>query len=179
MSTFEAAIPVILKHEGGWVSDPQDPGGETNFGISTLIVNREAISNAELGLPEGRQPGWMKSMKVDAAKKIYQKLFWDRYDYGRLGDQAVATKIFDVGVNCGPSRAHAMAQRAATACGHAAADDGIFGPKSVVSINACNPQLWLLAMRQQQETYYRTLVARKPQLKVFLRTWLRRAAWIG
>ena len=32
--TFKKAIEVILKHEGGYVDDPVDPGGETNMGIS-------------------------------------------------------------------------------------------------------------------------------------------------
>ena len=32
--TFEEAVKIILKHEGGYVNDPVDPGGETNMGIS-------------------------------------------------------------------------------------------------------------------------------------------------
>jgi lysozyme family protein len=32
--TFDTAVELILKHEGGWVKDENDPGGETNFGIS-------------------------------------------------------------------------------------------------------------------------------------------------
>ena len=32
--TFEEAVKSVLKHEGGYVNDPKDPGGETNFGIS-------------------------------------------------------------------------------------------------------------------------------------------------
>ena len=34
MSTFEQCIDHVLKHEGGYVDDPKDLGGETNFGIS-------------------------------------------------------------------------------------------------------------------------------------------------
>ena len=32
--TFKDAVKIILKHEGGYVNDPVDPGGETNMGIS-------------------------------------------------------------------------------------------------------------------------------------------------
>jgi lysozyme family protein len=31
---FDKAIEIILKHEGGYVNDPDDPGGETKFGIT-------------------------------------------------------------------------------------------------------------------------------------------------
>ena len=34
MADFDEAIKVIFKHEGGYVYDPDDPGGETKYGIS-------------------------------------------------------------------------------------------------------------------------------------------------
>ena len=34
MAEFSLAIPIVLENEGGYVDDPNDPGGETNFGIS-------------------------------------------------------------------------------------------------------------------------------------------------
>ena len=34
MEVFEEAVKQVLKHEGGYVNDPVDPGGETNMGIS-------------------------------------------------------------------------------------------------------------------------------------------------
>ena len=71
MADFNYAIKVILKHEGGWVSDPADPGGETNFGISMLIIGREKITDAELGV-KYTGPGWLKNMKVENASAIYK-----------------------------------------------------------------------------------------------------------
>ena len=35
LTTFNEIIEVVLKHEGGYVNDPSDLGGETNFGITT------------------------------------------------------------------------------------------------------------------------------------------------
>lgn len=172
MSTFEDAIPVILQHEGGWVSNPKDPGGETNYGISTLIIEREGLTNEYLSLPEGREPGWLKAMTEDTAKKIYKDLFWDRYGYGQLDDQTVATKIFDCSVNCGPGRAHVFAQEVAGT--HA---DGIIGPQTLAAINAITPQSFVQAYADEMTTYYTNLVAKKPQLDVFLHNWLHRAQW--
>lgn len=31
---FDDAVEIVLKHEGGYVNDKKDPGGETNMGIS-------------------------------------------------------------------------------------------------------------------------------------------------
>ena len=178
MSTFENAIPVVLKHEGGYVFNPADPGGETNFGISMLIIRREKITPQMLGIPDFKV-GSMKLMNVQAAKDIYKKLFWDKYDYGRLTDQNVATKIFDCGVNCGPERSHRMAQKAANACGQVLDVDGDLGKLSVAGINACSPALFLQAMKTEMEKYYNTLATQRPTLKQFLWIWLKRAAWVG
>ncbi len=178
MSTFENAIPVVLRHEGGYVFNPDDPGGETNFGISMLIIRREKITPQMLGIPDFN-PGSMKLMNVDAAKAIYKTRFWDRYDYGRLNDQFVATKIFDCGVNCGPERAHRMAQQAANACGQKIDVDGNLGPISVAAINACDRGKFLMAMKSEMERYYTTLASQRPKLQQFLKIWLKRAAWVG
>jgi lysozyme family protein len=178
MSTFELAIPVILKHEGGWVNNPADPGGETNFGISMLMVKREGMTPAQLGIPDFN-PGSMKLMKVEAAKDIYRKLFWDKPGYDRINDQLVATKIFDCAVNCGPGRAHKMAQKAANRLGAGLGVDGNLGPLSIAAINACDPAQFLQAMAAEMLLYYQGIVAKNPSLGVFLKNWTHRAAWIG
>lgn len=177
MSSFDISIKTILLHEGGWVDHPNDPGGETNFGISTLIVQREGITNAELGLPDGRLPGWMKAMKVDAAVAIYKKLFWDRYKYGSIVDQTAATKVFDCAVNCGPGRAGAMAQRAANALGATLATDGVMGPKSFAAINALDGKAFVKAFADQMRAYYQAIIVKNPKLQVFSKNWMRRASW--
>lgn len=179
MSDFNEAIKVVLKHEGGWVNDPDDRGGETNFGISTLIVEREKITNEFLLMPADlkRDPGWMKLMKVEGAMKVYKQLFWDKFGYAAINDQNVATKIFDCGVNCGPSRSHTMAQKAANACGSVCGVDGILGPKSVFAINACEPKEFMSQMRAQMEAYYSAIIVKRPQNAKFRNNWMRRAAW--
>ena len=203
MSDFYKAIPVTLRFEGGWVDDPRDAGGQTNFGISKLIIIREKITVEELGLsddgvwgPAGRPvagpgmsfdadghdeyylnwiPGCMKAMTVDTATALYKRLFWDRYQYGKINDQIAATKVMDVAVNCGPGRAHKMAQEAAGL--PAAQRDGILGPASFAAINA-TPD-FTVKMAAVQDRYYKAIVAAKPNQVCFLKNWLRRASWVG
>ena len=40
MSGFNEAVKMVLKHEGGYVNHPSDPGGETNIGISRERIQR-------------------------------------------------------------------------------------------------------------------------------------------
>lgn len=189
MANFDKAIPVILMHEGGWVSNPADPGGETNFGVSTMMIKRlqqdEGLTNAQiaqlLGVFEDilYTPGYMKTMHVEAAKAIYRKYFWDQPGYGRLTNDTVATKIMDVGVNCGTGRANKMAQRAANKLGQKLGEDGKLGALSIAGINACDPKSFLIAMSGEQLAYYQAIVVRSPSLGVFLRNWTKRAGWMG
>ena len=40
MNTSDRFIPKILKHEGGFVNHPQDPGGATNRGVTLGTLKR-------------------------------------------------------------------------------------------------------------------------------------------
>jgi type VI secretion system secreted protein VgrG len=175
MSTFNLSIPVILRHEGGWVNDPDDPGGETNWGISTLIIKREEITAEELGLRDLRS---LKNMTVEAAQKVYKRVYWDRYKYYEIENQLIATKVFDAAVNMGPYWGHLCAQKAANACGFKLEEDGKCGPKTREALSAC-PDEWLNQMTKAMTDRYNEIVKNSPRKKKFLKTWLRRAAWIG
>ena len=65
--TFQQIFDRLIGHEGGYVNDPRDPGGETNWGITkgTALANGYA--------------GAMKAMTREQAFKIYQSAFWVRY----------------------------------------------------------------------------------------------------
>jgi lysozyme family protein len=176
---FDAAIRVVLRHEGGWVSDPADLGGETNFGISTLIIQREKLSPEFLGLDPKTafKPGWLKPLTSTAATKVYWLLFWNKYQYDLIDNVDVATKIFDCGVNCGPSRAHVMAQKAANACGQVIKIDGLLGKDTVKAINAVPGPEFMAAMKTQMQNYYLSIIASRPANAKFKNNWMSRAAW--
>lgn len=176
MSTFEQAIPVILKHEGGWVNNPNDFGQETNFGISMLIIRNENLTLQDLGI-DNWLPGCLKKMTVETAKNLYKRLFWDKYKYGEINDQTVATKILDCSVNCGPKRAHIMAQRACTALGTPIDIDGILGPESFKTINSFDPHTFVVEYARQMLNYYNAIVQKNPTQSVFIKNWTLRSQW--
>lgn len=159
MSLFEIAIIPVLEHEGGYVNDPKDPGGETKFGISKRSYPDVDIAN----------------LTKDQAIEIYRRDFWDKFKYGYINDQRVATKVFDLAVNMGGSRANKIAQRALRACEWPVVDDGIIGDTSLNAINNVSPDRLLAAIRSEAAGRYRYLVARNSDLNKFLNGWLKRA----
>ena len=158
---FRHAVEFVLKHEGGYVNDPQDPGGETKYGISKRSYPQRDIRN----------------LTREQAIEIYRQDWWDRYGYDRIRSLDVAAKVFDLAVNMGAPAAHRCLQRALHACGQRhVAVDGILGPQTIGAANDVKPRAALLAaLRAEAAAYYRGLVERRPELKRYENGWLNRA----
>ncbi len=184
MADFNFAVEVILAHEGTdtnyWVNDPKDPGGETVWGWSMSTIKNLGLKPKDLGLSiEDFAPGCLKMVSKDACRNLYRKFFWDKPGYGKLTDDVVATKIMDIAVNCGPNRAHKMAQTTANKLGQNLVVDGQLGNKSYAGINACTPKEFVAAIAAEQLAYYQSIVVSRPALGVFLHNWTKRAGWVG
>jgi lysozyme family protein len=163
VADFEKSIGKILEHEGGYVDHPSDPGGATNFGISARFLR---------GIRDERHP---KDISKEDAVELYRIHFWDRYGYGEIEDQDIATKVFDCTVNMGPSSGHKILQRALRAVGHSQVDDdGVLGNITITAANN-SPNGVAIVMKSEQAARYREIVARDPEKKVFMKGWLRRA----
>jgi lysozyme family protein len=160
MSTFKDAIDWILKHEGGLVDNPSDPGGLTNFGISKRWANSQGLCLD------------IANLTIDEAKSLYEEYFWNPYPFRDIQSQRIATKIFDLNVNMGNVQAFKLAQRA---CQGTCTVDGQIGPKSVAAINAIPEDTYLAALVSLQMDFYLALIAQKPKLAVFKNGWLKRA----
>jgi lysozyme family protein len=175
MATFEKAIGVILAHEGGYVWDTDDPGGATNFGISARWLHSEGIFN-----PTGGQL-WsafdIKSMPREEALVLYQTFWWDRYGFGGIRDQVVATKFFDMAVNTGAEQATVLLQRSLNELGNHVTVDGVFGPKTLAAVNLADSTRLVGKLVIHQSDFYRGLARSKPSMAKFLTGWLTRAAW--
>ena len=114
MSTFDQAFDVLIGHEGGYVNNPKDPGGETKYGISKRSY-----------------PGLdIKSLTLAAAKAIYLRDYWQA---GRCDvmPPSLALLHFDACVNNGVRQAAKFLQQALRV-----ADDGAIGPKTLAALKA-------------------------------------------
>ena len=154
--TFDKAVEVILKHEGGYVNDPVDPGGETNMGISKRAYPYLNI----------------KELTKKDAKDIYFKDYWLKAKCSKLPEE-LRMIYFDMVVNMGRSRAVKILQKAITAKGVKTAVDGGIGPQTIS--NALKSGLEPDRLRSYRVKYYADLVSRKPKLEKYWFGWYRRA----
>jgi lysozyme family protein len=118
MSNFDTCFAALIGNEGGYVNDPRDPGGETNWGISKRsypLLDIKALTQAD-------------------AKVIYKRDYWDRAQCDRL-PQGVAFEVFDAAVNSGIGQAIRFLQRAA-----GVADDGQVGPMTLAAVGRLEPE---------------------------------------
>ena len=180
MASFDEAVKNILVIEGGFVDNPNDPGGATNHGISLRFL--QTIKDYELGdIDNDGDIDYfdVAEMKVVEAKALYKKYWWDKYKYEDIPDQAVANKIFDMSVNMGARQAHRLLQRAinSTLGQIALVDDGFLGPMTSKGLQVAlqQPLALLVGLRAHQAGFYRFLVAQDSKYEEFLKGWLNRA----
>jgi lysozyme family protein len=174
MSDFDAAVAVVLRHEGDLSDDAGDPGGLTHHGI-TLPVLREEGAAGDVDRDGDVDLDDIRELTPAQARAIYRRQWWDRYGYGDIRNQAVATKVFDLAVVMGPRQAHLVAQRALRACGSDVREDGLLGPVTKMMLNRYAALELMPALRSEAAGVFRTIVRGKPELSAFLKGWLNRA----
>ena len=118
---FEECVSIILDHEGGYVDSPNDPGGETKYGISKRAYPHLPIAD----------------LTVADARMIYKKDYWDKIEGDRIPDY-MRLLVFDCAVNQGTSRAIKFMQRS---CGAGA--DGVIGPNTMSCLYNINVEIFL------------------------------------
>lgn len=109
--TFGLCFDILLGHEGGYVNDSRDPGGETKYGICKRSYPNEDIK----GLTPAR------------AMELYRRDYWDRIRGDEL-PPGLALLVFDCAVHCGVGRAVDLLQKA---CG--VIQDGQLGPRTIAA----------------------------------------------
>jgi lysozyme family protein len=120
---FGSALAAVLVHEGGYVNDPQDPGGATNRGVTQKVYDNWRSGR---GLPH-RSVRDIEDVEIEA---IYRKLYWDAVKGDEL-PSGLDYCLFDFAVNSGPGRAARFLQ---TAVG--VATDGKIGPGTLTAVAA-------------------------------------------
>lgn len=163
MADFETSVKIVLKHEGGFVHHPSDPGGATNRGIIFNLFKQYAQA---LKIPATIES--LKALTEDQAKFIYRENFWNEMKGDDINNQQVANIIFDGFVNMG-YRALRMVQQEI-----GVSPDGIFGEKTIFNLNYASPEVVFNGFKDARIRYYEALSNRKPQMKVFLKGWLSR-----
>lgn len=187
MADFETAYYTVLRHEGGYVHDPDDPGGETYRGISRV-----------------HHPGWPGWERIDRARTgaefpgsllddltlqeqvygFYKEFYWDRMLGDDIPDQEVATEVFDTGVNMGLRRAVRYLQEAINLLDRKSPEEGIavdgwLGDKTIKALRRNlrvdkSSEFVMLLVNILQGYRYIEIMRQQPGQERFARGWLRR-----
>ena len=155
LKTFDEIIEQVLEHEGGYVDDPTDSGGETKYGIS-----KKAYPNEDI-----------KGLTVERAKELYKRDYWDRFKVDNLPDR-IRHIYFDMCVNMGGGRATKILQEACNSKNSNKIDvDGGIG-KDTIKASA---NLEDFRLRAYRVMFYAELVMKKPEQERFWVGWFRRS----
>ena len=147
---FDQAFAKLIDHEGGYVNDPRDPGGETKYGIS-----KRAYPTVDIA-----------SLTLEQAKAIYKRDYWDRAQCDAL-PPGVAFQLFDTAVNSGIGQAIRFLQRAV-----GVADDGVMGAMTMSAVRRLDAES-LAARFNGQRLEFMTKLS---TWDTFGRGWARRIA---
>jgi hypothetical protein len=146
MASFTTYFPKLIKHEGGFVMHPNDPGGATNKGITIAnwkAYGRDVDKDGDIDVND------LKFISVDDAKRFYKTHFWDKLKADQISNQAIAETFVDHGVNAGIGRAARMMQYILKV-----PIDGIVGSNTINAINSFNPTTLLQRFNSMRGAYY-------------------------
>ncbi len=145
---FDTAFDRLIGHEGGYVNDPRDPGGETKFGIAKRSYPHVDIANLTLA----------------DAKNIYSRDFWEPLG---AAHPAIKYQVFDFAVNSGIGTAIRKLQAAI-----GVADDGHWGPISAEKLSSMDVNDVLMRFMAQRLRFW----TRLKTWPTFGAGWVNRAA---
>lgn len=168
MRSVESIAAEIVRREGGFVNDPDDPGGATKHGVTIGTMR-------SLGLDltgDGRiDVADVKALDPERAAQIYVAHYFEGPGLNLL-PEAVQASVFDMQVNAGTT-AVKLLQRLVTAMGFAATDDGEIGPKTVAAARAAAeaaPDHLADAYGIERRNYYYRLADRRAASRKYARS---------
>lgn len=167
MKSVEAIAEEILSREGGYVNDPDDPGGATNFGVTIGTMRRlrldldgdGRVTTADVRALDRRQ-----------AKEIFIRDYFERPRIGEL-PEALQASVFDMYVNAGAAAIEIL-QRLLRDIGQAITVDGIIGPRTIEAARiafATAPNHLADAYGIARRNYYYALADRRPGSRKYAR----------
>lgn len=156
LANFEQSLEMLLKHEGGFVNHPQDPGGMTNLGVTKAVL--EEFLGQEVSEED------MRGLTPEIVAPLYKTKYWDKVKGDDL-PSGLDWAVFDWAVNSGPGRAAKALQRAAGATA-----DGAIGPATLRAVAEHEPKDLIEAIHTERQAFYESLKT----FETFGKGWTRR-----
>ena len=157
-NNYEACLNFVLEREGGFVDDPVDRGGATNFGITQRVFT-------EWLARQRQSPASVRDITSSEVEAIYRANYWNLV----RGDELAAPLdlvMFDCAVQHGVGRAIKFLQAAVMV-----EADGVFGPVTM-RVTQDSPAVLVAArVMQTRKEFYAKIIANDPTQKRFQNGW--------
>ena len=180
MTSVRDIAYAIVEREGGYVNDPDDPGGATNYGVTIGTMRRLGLDldgDGDVDVSD------VKALTVSQATDIFIKHYFEKPRIGLLPEPLHAS-VFDMYVNSGGNAVRIL-QRLLALFDEPVQVDGAIGPKTAAAAGRAQAKArdyledaYAIARRN----YYFSLADRRPASRKYARTragskggWIRRA----
>lgn len=180
MQSIERIAQEIVAREGGYVDDPDDPGGATNFGVTIHTMRRLGMDLTRDGVVDALD---VRALTRDQAVALFISHYYQRPGIARL-PQSLQASVFDMYVNAGANAVNIL-QRLLREMGQEVEVDGLIGPQTVAAAEAAAkaaPEHIGDAYGIARRNYYLRLADARPASRKFARSraggkggWIRRA----
>ena len=157
----------IVHREGGYVNDPDDPGGATKYGVTIHTMRRLSMDLDGNGFVDARD---VQHLTRNDAERIFVQHYFDRPKIAQL-PQVLQASVFDMYVNAG-SHAVKILQRLFNQMRIDATVDGVIGPQTIdAARTACEaaPDHLADAYGIARRNYYYALADRRPASRKYAR----------
>jgi lysozyme family protein len=167
MQTIQNIAREIVAREGGYVNDPDDPGGATNFGVTIHTMRRLGLDLTGDGQVDAAD---VRVLERDQAEAIFLEHYFERPGIGAL-PEVLQASVFDMQVNAG-SHAIKILQRLFNEMQIIVSVDGQIGPQTIAAADraaASAPDHIADAYGIARRNYYYTLADRRPASRKYAR----------
>ena len=167
MTSIEDITASIIFREGGFVYDPDDPGGPTKYGVTLATARQHNLDKDGDGWVTAED---VKRLTKTDAKQIILHAFFRKPKIDKL-PKALHPTVFDMQVNAG-ANAIKILQRLLAKFDQPVNVDGVLGPQSIGATKAAYKSAGILfidAYGIARRNYYLALGDVKPRLRKFAR----------
>ena len=167
MHSVDQLAQEIVAREGGYVNDPDDPGGATKYGVTIHTMRALGVDltgDGRVGIED------VKQLTRAQAVQIFIKHYFDRPRIAEM-PQALQASLFDMYVNAG-GNAVKILQRLLNEMGWPVSVDGVIGPQTITAAGeaAANaPDHIGDAYGIARRNYYYALADRRPKSRKYAR----------
>jgi len=156
IGNFKECLDLVLKSEGGFVNNPNDPGGMTNLGVTKRVW--EEYTGHEVDEKA------MRGLTPEKVAPLYEQKYW-RPCYGEVLPRGLDFVVFSMGVNAGPGRSVKLLQSSL-----GLVPDGVIGPRTRGLISDSNCATLIAKFSESRRLYYGALKT----FPIFGKGWLAR-----